>query len=55
MSMKSFFDRSFFINLFTMPLKGGEWEKVNKLAKKQREEDEKSKLSKPKKDKNSSL
>ena len=28
MSFKSFFDRSFFINLLTMPLKGGTWEKL---------------------------
>ena len=48
MSLKSFFDRSFFVNLFSMPLKGGDWEKLNKQAKKQRKEDEKKEFTKSK-------
>jgi hypothetical protein len=41
MSLKSFFDRSFFVNLLTMPLKGAEWEKINKRLNQQRKEAEK--------------
>lgn len=46
MSLKSFFDSSFLKTLFTMPLKGGEWEKTNKQAKKQKEENEKVEIKK---------